>query len=1145
MTNRDLYFRDPTTLELLNNGVSKVSEIGHDEGQIKTLRFELQNFVCDGEYARGMERILKAYLAGLGKAEQNAVWVSGFFGSGKSHLVKVLRYLWADFRFADGATARSLVTLPSEITDLLTELSNRSKPLGGLRAAAGTLGAGSMDNVRLAFIQLVLRAAGLPENLAQAKFILWLRASGLEPKVEAALKEQERELAREVLSLKLSVPLAEALVTAEPKYATAANAQAAIRDQFKDNNSPTIDDALSVVRQIFGHDGQLPCTLLVVDEVQQFIAEKIQRANDVQEIAEHVCTDLGSRLLLIGTGQSALHSATPALQRLQARFAVKVQLSDTDVESVIRKTVLRKKPEQEPVIATCMDSNQGELSRHLQNTRLAATHDDDKFLVADYPLLPTRRRFWEKVLRNTDHSGTKAQLRSQLQIVFEATRQTAAAAVGTVVPADFIYDQISTDLLNSGELEREYDEIIRKQRDGTPDGDLRSSLCALIFLIGKLPRTPGADDGVRANAETLVDLLISDLKADRPKLDQRVPKQLKQLVDAGQLMAVETEYRLQTREGAVWTHDFNRRRTTFLNDDSRINFKRAELLRDGAKQALKPVSLQQGSSGTSRKLSFELSSARPAATSDEVTLWLRDGWGDDEKTVLNDARAAGVDSPMLFGYLPRLHHEELKQAIASWLAAQETLDAHGMTGGPEAIEPRKAVETHLAVAQHRIQELLGQIIVGAKVFLGGGQEANGIELADKVQDSANSALVRLFPQFGEADQANWGQVVSRARGGDVGALSQVGYPGNPTQHPVCRRVLDAIGAGKKGKDLRDIFKAAPFGWPQDAIDGALYVMLVAGNLRATVNHQPAQASLPQNQVGVASFFVDVPPLDVKQRLDLRALFQQTGITTQTGKESEAAAEFLKKLLALAESKGGSAPRPEMPNTQDVRDLQMLSGNAQLLKIHEQKDALAAKLAAWKKSIEAITKRWPAWGRLLDFHNFAAGLPEAGACEISIAAITSARSLLADPDPVPELTKQLTTALRIALGKLQDDLAAAFHAGETRLSASQVWNGRTDEQRGTIAAACQLAPPPKAAIGTDDEILSALRARSLTDRRNLLDAVPQRFARALEEAGKLATPEAVRVALPGAIIKTPADLEQWLAGVRQKVEEKLKDGPVIL
>jgi len=1145
MTNRDLYFRDPTTLELLNNGVSKVSEIGHDDGQIKTLRFELQNFVCDGEYARGMERILKAYLDGLGREEQKAVWVSGFFGSGKSHLVKVLRYLWEDYHFADGATARSLVTLPPEITDLLTELSNRSKPLGGLRAAAGTLGAGSMDNVRLAFIQLVLRAAGLPENLAQAKFILWLRSSGLEAKVAAALKQQKRELGREVLSLKLSVPLADALVSAEPKYASAANAQAAIRDQFKDNNSPTIDDALDVVKQIFGPDGQLPCTLLVVDEIQQFIGEKIQRANDVQEIAEHCCTDMGSRLLIIGTGQSALHNATPALQRLQARFAVKVQLSDTDVESVIRKTVLRKKPEQESVIAKCMDANQGELARHLQNTRLAATHDDDKFFVADYPLLPTRRRFWEKVLRNTDHSGTKAQLRSQLQIVFEATRQTAAASVGTVVPADFIYDQISTDLLNSGELEREYDEIIRKQRDGTPEGALRSSLCAVIFLIGKLPRSPGVDDGVRANTETLVDLLITDLKNDRPRLEQQVPKLLKQLEADGHLMAVESEYRLQTREGVLWTHDFNRRRTSALNDDQRINSRRVELLRDGTKQALRPVSLQQGTSRQPRKLAFELSSARPTTSSDEVTLWVRDGWSEDEKSVLNDARAAGVDSPMLFGYLPRLHHEELKQAIASHVAAQETLDAHGPATTPEAIEARKAVETHLEIAQHRIQELLGHIIGGAKVYLGGGQEANGIELADKVQDSADSALIRLFPQFSEADHANWGQVVTRARAGDVGALSQVGYQGNPTQHPVCRRVLDLIGAGKKGKDLREHFKAAPFGWPQDAIDGALFVMLVAGNLRATNNGQPVQASLPQNQVGVASFYVDVPPLNVQQRLDLKALFQKIGITTQNGKESEASAESLKKLLALAESAGGNAPRPDTPDTNEVRALQMLSGNAQLLKLHEQKDDLSAKLAAWKKSADAITKRWPAWERLLDFHNFATGLPEADACAKSIAAITTGRTLLAEPDPVPELTKQLTTALRIALGKLQDDLVTAFKAGDAKLAASQVWSGRSDEQRAAIATACQLTPPSKAAIGSDDEILAALRARTLIDRRNLLDAVPQRFSRALEEAGKLATPEAVRVALPGAIIKTPAELDQWLTDVRQQVEAKLKDGPVIL
>jgi hypothetical protein len=1144
MINRELYFRDPTTIELLNNGVAKVSEIGDDDHQIKTLRFELETFICDGEYARGLERILKAYLQGLGEDEQKAVWVSGFFGSGKSHLVKVLRYLWQDYRFADGASARSLVKLPVEIGDLLKELTNRSKPLGGLRAAAGTLGAGSMDNVRLAFVQLVLRSAGLPEDLAHAKFILWLRSSGLEASVAKALKKDNCDLLEEVVNLNYSVPLAEALLSADSKYGTVANVQEAMRAGFPVITSPTMGQALDFLQQVFGEKGKLPCTLLVVDEVQQFIAEKIQRAMDLQEIAEHCSTKLNQRLLLVVTGQSALNT-TPSLQRLQARFAVRVQLSDADVVSVIRKTVLRKKPEHESIISKCLDANQGELARHLQNTRFAANHDDNKFFVADYPLLPTRGRFWEKVLRNTDHSGAKAQLRSQLHIVFEATRQTAAASVGTVVPADFIYDQISTDLINTGELEREYNEIILKQRDGTKDGYLRSSLCALIFLIGKLPRTPGADDGVRANPETLVDLLVSDLKNDRPKLEQQVPTLLTQLVDAGHLMAVESEYRLQTREGVLWTHDFNRRRTAVLNDDQRINSNRAELLRDVAKQALKPVSLQQGTSRQPRKLVLELSSSRPTSSSGEVTLWVRDGWSDDSKSVLNDARAAGVNSPLLFGFLPRLNHEELRQAIASQVAAQETLDAQGATATPEAIEARKAVETHLEVARHRIQELLGHVLSGAKVFLGGGQEANGIELVDKVQDSANSALERLFPQFTEADHANWGQVVTRARAGDVGALSQVGYPGDVTKHPVCRRVLDFIGASKKGKDVQEHFRSAPFGWPKDAIDGALFVMLVAGNLRATNNGQTAQASLPQNQVGVVSFYVDVPPLNVQQRLDLKALFQKIGVTTENGKEFEAAAQSLQKLLVLAESAGGSAPRPESPDTQDVRGLQNLSGNAQLLKIHEQKDALTTKLAASKRNADAIAKRFPVWERLLDFQSFATGLPEAEPTEKSIVAITAGRTLLADPDPTPELTKHLTTALRIALGKLQDDLAAAFRTGNDKLDVSQEWGYLRDEQRATLASTCQLKPPAKEAIGTDDEILASLHTSTLADRRNLFDAVPQRFSRALDEASRLLEPKAQRVVLFGATIHNVTELDRWLADARKQVEEKLKDGPVIL
>jgi hypothetical protein len=160
-------------------------------------------------------------------------------------------------------------------------------------------------------------------------------------------------------------------------------------------------------------------------------------------------------------------------------------------------------------------------------------------------------------------------------------------------------------------------------------------------------------------------------------------------------------------------------------------------------------------------------------------------------------------------------------------------------------------------------------------------------------------------------------------------------------------------------------------------------------------------------------------------------------------------------------------------------------------------------------------------------------------------ITQSRILLADPDPVPELTKQLTTALRIVLGKLQNDLATAFETGDEKLAASQVWGTLTDEQQATLAATYQLKPPANEAIGTDDEILAALRNSTLGDRRNLLDAVPQRYSRALDEASRLLEPKAQRVGLPGATIHNAGELDQWLADVRKQAEEKLKDGPVIV
>ncbi len=196
MLNRDIYNKAPQENRLVNNGVAEVSE-DHSEAAQAILRYELETFVCDGQYEKGLETILDKFLVNLDAGtEQPGVWISGFYGSGKSHLAKMLRTLWTDYQFADGATARSLAKLPTGVFEHLKEFSTQGRRHGALHAAAGKLGAGAGDKVRLALLGIVFKSKGLPEQYNQAQFILWMKQEGILDKVEAELCKVGRTLAR-------------------------------------------------------------------------------------------------------------------------------------------------------------------------------------------------------------------------------------------------------------------------------------------------------------------------------------------------------------------------------------------------------------------------------------------------------------------------------------------------------------------------------------------------------------------------------------------------------------------------------------------------------------------------------------------------------------------------------------------------------------------------------------------------------------------------------------------------------------------------------------------------------------------------------------------------------------------------------------
>jgi hypothetical protein len=77
--------------------------------------------------------------------------------------------------------------------------------------------------------------------------------------------------------------------------------------------------------------------------------------------------------------------------------------------------ILLKKPDRINAVKEKLDKSDGEITRHLRETRIGPRTEDRENLVADYPLLPVRRRFWEQVIRAVDPFGTAAQLGTQLR----------------------------------------------------------------------------------------------------------------------------------------------------------------------------------------------------------------------------------------------------------------------------------------------------------------------------------------------------------------------------------------------------------------------------------------------------------------------------------------------------------------------------------------------------------------------------------------------------------------------------------------------------------------------------------------------------------------------------------------------------------
>lgn len=1149
MKNRDIYLKDPSTRKLVNEGVASVNDEKTAQA-MAVLRYELETFVCDGQYQKGMEHILETYLKNLDQAQQPAVWISGFYGSGKSHLVKMMRALWEDTRFDDGATASGIANLPQTVKDLLKELKIQGKKFGGLHAVSGTLGSGASGSVRLALLRIIFKSVDLPEHYPIARFVMWLKNENMYNEIKSHVENNGYDWQEELDNFYVAEGLHGALVAIKPTLFSSPTACVdTLNNLYPDVRDVSIDDMTKAIRKALTNDKKFPLTLIVLDEVQQYIGDDSQRSMDVQDTVEACCKNIGSKLLFIGTGQTAV-TGTSNLKKLEGRFTIRIELSDTDVDAVIRQVILGKKPDAISPIENVMQKNLGEVSRHLGGTNIGHRQDDVPFFALDYPVLPVRRRFWERTLRVLDQTGTDSQLRSQLSMIHKAVQTNLEEPLGSVIPSDFLYFDLAYKLLQARILPRKVHDKTMAWITGTEEQKLLARAVSLIFLINKLT-SDNKEVGIKATIDTIVDLMVEDLSQGSSTLRGKLPSILEPDKCDHLLMKVGDEYRIQTEESSAWNDEFLSQKNALNNETYRIETERDERIRKKFGELVKKLSVSYGESKVNRDLFPIFDSECPKDANQKVYIWVRDGWSVDENSVRADARQAGNQSPTIFVFIPKRSADDLRYHLIEYKAAAATLERRGVPGTAEGKEARSAMETTKQTAEGKINELLGDAFSGTRIFQAGGNEIIGNQLQDIILEAASNSLQRLYPHFHVADHSNWDKVYTKAKQGAPDALKAVGDEGEPGKNPVCKAIMAMIAGGKSGSDIRNHFEGPDYGWSRDAVDGALQTLLIAGLIKISKvnnssNNLPAPTELDRKTIGKTEFKIESATVTTAQRIQIRKLLQKVSIQVKQGEELGAIPSFLHKLNELADQAGGDPPKPEKPDVAFLEEIRLTSGNEQLLSIFNKKDEIQQAIENWNTQAKGIAERIASWNKLERLCHHAKGLADSDVILTQVEHIRQNRQLLEPSDLIAPLVASLTQLLRDELNKLKTEFDINWDAGGQKLELDENWRLLDLEQKHELRLEQQLveALRPKVNVESTDEIISTLNELSLSAFRDRVIAMPSRFDQIILDAAKLTEPDIQQISLPSQTLKSEQDVDEWLKKVRQLLIEKLANGPII-
>ncbi|BDR69751.1 hypothetical protein K144313037_11630 [Clostridium tetani] len=556
-------------------GVIKVGQA--DDENIKQ---ELDEYVVTSELNKHIDTFFQAYKTSIiGNTDKNGVWISGFFGSGKSHFLKILSYLLEN-REIEGKKAINYFDDKDLDDDTLSNMKRAGEVstdviLFNIDSKSDSDSKSNKDAIVNVFNKVFNEMQGFCGSMP---WIADLERQMVKDGVYENFKEVFKEIsgnswveAREDFYYE-----EDSIIEALSK--TTKMSEEAARNWYtrcEENYSLSIDKFTEKVKEYSDFKGKNHHVVFLVDEIGQYIGDNTQLMLNLQTVVEDLGTKCGGKCFVIVTSQEGLDEFTKVkgndFSKIQGRFNTRLSLSSANVDEVIKKRILRKNDNATSHLKALYEQKESIIKNLLTFTSDTAEmklYKNGEEFAEVYPFIPYQFNLLQAAFNGVrEHGASGKSLSKGERSLLGAYQQVAIDYMhentNILIPFSAFYKTIETFLDSSIRT------VIIHAEKNCNLNEFDVEVLKLLFLVKYVKE-------IKANIENISTLLINKIDADKLEVKKNVQESLNRLIRETLVQKNGDEYVFLTND----EQDVNKEIKNISIDPGEITLKVSEIIFD-------------------------------------------------------------------------------------------------------------------------------------------------------------------------------------------------------------------------------------------------------------------------------------------------------------------------------------------------------------------------------------------------------------------------------------------------------------------------------------------------------------------------------------------------------------------------------------